>query len=305
MAGPIQSTASYPKALWEGVKLWWEDAAKAAPDFTPELFKKVTSTKSYEEYVQSVGLGLAKVKAEGAPITFDSPSQGFVTRGVNQAYGLGIIVTYEELKDNLYKELTERRVRRLRRAFAETKNINAVNVYNNAFNSAYQGGDGFSLLNTAHPNASGGTYANMTAVSSSLSQTSLQDMLILMMQSKNDRGYIEPLQARNLIVHPNNFFVADTILGSDKQVGTNNNDINPINVRKLLPEGFISVPYLSATGPWFVRTNAEDGMIYQEREALDTWEDNDADTRNFKVGAYERYTMLWVNPRGLFGSNAA
>jgi hypothetical protein len=46
-------------------------------------------------------------------------------------------------------------------------------------------------------------------------------------------------------------------------------------------------------------------MIWQEREPLEIWEDNDADTRNYKVGAYERYTFLWANPRGLYGSNAA
>ena len=305
MASPIQSTASYPRALMEGVKLWWEDAAKAAPDYTPELFKEVDSTKNYEEYVQSVGLGLAKAKAEGAPITFSAPMQGFTTRGVNQAFGLGTITTYEELKDNVYKELTEKRVRRLRRAFAETKNINGVNVYNNAFNASYVGGDNVSLLNVAHPNVSGGSWANMFPTSSALSQTALQDMLILLMQSRNDRGYIEPLMGDKLIVHPNNYFNADTILGTDKQVGTNNNDINPINIRKLLPGGFISCPYLTATGPWFIKTDAEDGMIYQNRENLEIWEDNDADTRNFKVGAYERYTFLWVNPRGLAGSNAS
>ena len=73
----------------------------------------------------------------------------------------------------------------------------------------------------------------------------------------------------------------------------------------LLKGGLISNPYLTATGPWFITTNCPDGMIWQEREALDIWEDNEADTRNYKVGAYERYTFLWANPRGLFGSNAA
>jgi hypothetical protein len=73
----------------------------------------------------------------------------------------------------------------------------------------------------------------------------------------------------------------------------------------LLTGGIVSNPYLTATGPWFITTNCQDGLIWQEREALNTWEDNDADTRNFKVGAYERYAFLWANPRGLYGSNAA
>lgn len=304
MAG-IQSTASFPKALWEGVKSWWDSAAAGTPKYYEMMYRKESSTKNYEEYVQAVGLGIAPRKPEGQPISFDSMQQGFVTRGTNAAYGLGIITTHEELKDNLYVKLTKGRVEKLRRSFNETKNINATNVYNRAFNTAYLGGDGVSLLNTAHPNMSGGTWQNKLAVDSALSQAAIEDMLILMMQAKDDRGFIEPLMGDKLIVHPNNYFNAKRILGTTKQVGTNNNDINPINTEGLLTGGLISNPYLTATGPWFITTNCQDGMIWQEREGLEVWEDNDADTRNYKVAAYERYVFLWANPRGLFGSNAA
>lgn len=303
MAG-IVNTGSYPKALWEGVKAWWNEAAAAAPQYAPMLFTKEMSTKNYEEYVQSVGLGIAVVKPEGSPISYDGTQQGFVTRGTNVAYGLGVITTHEELKDNLYMKLTKNRVKDLRRAFDETRNINACNIYSRAFNSSYVGGDGVSLLNTAHPNFSGGTWQNKLSVDSALSQAAVEDMLILMMQAKNDRGYIEPLMGKKLVVHPYNKFNADRIIGTPKAVGTNNNDINPINVQSLLPEGVVSCPYLSAPGPWYIPTGIENGMIHQEREGLEIWEDNEADTRNFKVGAYERYAFLWVNPRALFGSNA-
>ena len=304
MAGPI-NTGSYPKALWEGVKAWWDSAAASAPQFAPLLYKKESSTKNYEEYVQSVGPGVAVVKPEGTPISYDGMQQGFVTRGTNVAYGLGMITTHEELKDNLYMKLTQQRVQRLRRAFDETRNINAVNLYNRAFNASYAGGDGVSLLNTVHPNFSGGTWQNKLVVDSAFSQAAVEDMLILMMQAKDDKGYIEPLMGDKLIVHPNNFFNAQRVMKTQQQVGTNNNDINPINVMNLLGGGLVSCPYLTATGPWFITTNAQEGLIWQEREALEIWEDNDADTRNFKVGAYERYTFLWANPRGLYGSNAA
>ena len=124
-----------------------------------------------------------------------------------------------------------------------------------------------------------------------------------MMQSKNDRGYIEPLSADKLIVHPNNYFNAKRVLGTPQTVGNNNNDISPINTENLIRGGLVSNPYLSASAPWFITTDCQDGMIWQEREALGTWEDNDGDTRNFKVGAYERYTFLWGNPRGCYGSD--
>lgn len=301
----IVNTGSYPKGLWEGVKSWWDSAAMAAPQYAPMMFRKYESDKNYEEYVQSIGLGLAVYKPESAPISYDGMQQGFITRGTNVAYGLGIIVTHEELKDNLYVKLTQGRIEKLRRAFAETKNINATNVFNRAFNSTYKGGDGVSLLNAAHPNFTAGTWQNKMAVDAPLSQAAVEDMLILMMQAKDDRGYIEPLAGDKLIVHPNNRFNAERIIKTPKAVGNNNNDINPINTDGLLGGGIVSNPYLTAAGPWFITTNIQDGMIWQEREELEVWEDNDADTRNYKVGAYERYTFLWANPRGLYGSNAA
>jgi hypothetical protein len=304
MAGII-NTGSFPKALMEGVRAWWDSAAASTPQYASMMYRLEKSSKNYEEYVQSVGLGLAVLKPEGAPISFDSMQQGFITRGTNVAYGLGIITTHEELKDNLYVKLTKNRTEKLRRAFAETKNINATNLFNRAFNPMYTGGDGVSLLNVAHPNFTAGTWQNKLAVDSALSQAAIEDMLILMMQAKDDRGYIEPLMGDKLIVHPNNYFNAERIMKTPKVVGSNNNDINPINTEGLLSGGLVSNPYLTATGPWFITTNCQDGMIWQEREALEVWEDNDTDTRNFKVGAYERYVFLWGNPRGLYGSNAA
>lgn len=304
MAGVI-NTGSYPKGLWEGVKSWWDSAAASAPQYAPLMFGKVDSSKNYEEYVQSVGLGLAVFKPEGQPITYDTMQQGFVTRGTNVAYGLGVITTHEELKDNLYVKLTKNRVEKLRRAFAETKNINCTNILNRAFNAAYTGGDGVSLLNAAHPNFTAGTWQNKLAVDAQLSQAAIEDMLILMMQATDDRGYIEPLSAKKLIVHPNNYPNALRITKTDKAVGTNNNDINPVFTEGWIREGIVSNPYLTAADPWFITTGCQDGMIWQEREELEIWEDNDADTRNYKVGAYERYVFLWGNSRGLYGSNAA
>lgn len=304
MAGII-NTGSFPKALVEGVRAWFDSAAASAPQYGPMLFRTEKSSKNYEEYVQSVGLGLAVVKPEGAPVSFDSMQQGFITRGTNVAYALGMITTHEELKDNRYVQLTKSRAEKLRRAFGETKNINATNLFNRAFSALYTGGDGVSLLNIAHPNFTAGTWQNKLSVDSALSQAALEDMLILMMQAKDDRGYIEPLMGDKLVVHPNNYFNAERILKTPKQTGNNNNDINPINTNGLLGGGIVSNPYLTATGPWFITTNCQEGMIHQEREALEMWEDNESDSRNFKIAAYERYTFLWANPRGLYGSNAA
>lgn len=303
MAGGVISTGSFPKGLWEGVKSWWDSAAEQAPAYWDQMYRRETSTKNFEEYVQAIGTGIAPRKPEGQGIQYDSMNQGFIARGTNAAYALGIITTHEEMKDNLYVKLTKNRIEKLRRAFQETKNINATNIYNRSSNSGYVGADGVSLLNTAHPNFSGGTWQNTLSIASQFSQAAVEDMLILMMQAKDDRGFIEPLACDSLIVHPNNKFNAARVMKTAKSVGNNNNDINPIMTMGEIKRVVVN-PYLTGTGPWFLTTNCIDGMIWQEREKLEFWEDNDFDTRNYKVAAYERYTFLWANPRGVYGSNA-
>ena len=43
---------------------------------------------------------------------------------------------------------------------ANTKEVKGADVLNNAFSSSFTGGDGVSLINTAHPLSGGGTAAN-------------------------------------------------------------------------------------------------------------------------------------------------
>ena len=307
MAGPVIGTWSFPRALQEGVKAWWDSAAKMTPQFAPLMYDETSSMKNYEEYAQSVGMGMAPVKPEGEPITYSTMQQGFVTRITNVAYGMGFIVTHEEKEDNLYVHLAKRRSMMLRRSFDETRNVRAADAYNYAFSagSQYAGGDGVSLLNTAHPRFSGGTWANKLSVDSALSQAAVEDMLILMMQAQDDIGFFEPLHGRRLIVHPYNLFNAQRILETAKAVGTNNNDINPLRGTEWLSGGVVSNPYLASTGAWFIPTGAPDGLIYQKREPMRMWQDNDFGTMNARFAAYERYAFGWANPRGLYGSNAA
>ena len=100
MAGVI-TTGSFPKALWPGIKAWWGRSYNEHPIEYTDLFETTTSDKSYEEYVQATGFGLAPQKPQGQGVAYDSESQGFITRLTNVSYGLGYIVTEEELADNL------------------------------------------------------------------------------------------------------------------------------------------------------------------------------------------------------------
>jgi hypothetical protein len=301
--GGVIMTSNHPKALWPGVNAWWGKAYNEHQTEYTDLFDTHTSSQAYEEDVQLVGFGLAQVKQQGAPVTYDSEIQGFLTRYTHVAYALGYIVTHEELQDNLYEAVSKTRAASLARGFRQTKERVGAAIYNRAFNSSYTGGDGVSLCNTAHANTSGGTWSNRLSVDADLSEAALEDITIQIMQATDDRGLLINLMPRSLHIAPQNWYNANRILKSVYQTGTANNDINVIKATNALPMGIKLNHYFTAPQAWFIRTNVQNGLKYFEREAISFTQDNDFDTKNAKAMSYERYSFGCTDPRAIYGSN--
>ena len=302
MAGII-TTASHPKALWPGIKAWWGQVYDEHQEEYSKLFDSDTSSMNYEEDVQLTGFGLAPVKSEGAGVAYDSEIQGFTTRYTHVAYALGYIVTKEELDDNLYEQVSRRRAAALAMSFRQTKENVGANIYNRAFNGTYLGGDGVSLCNTAHPNTSGGTFANTPTVAADLSEASLEDALTAIMGFQNDRGLLINVMPRSLVVARQNWWNANRIMKSAYTPSTANNAVNVLVATNALPEGIVMNHYLTSPNAWFVRTNIQNGLKYYSRVGIQFDQDNDFDTMNAKAKGYERYSFGWTDPRAIYGVN--
>jgi hypothetical protein len=302
MAGII-TTASHPKALWPGVKAWWGQVYNEHAEEYSKLFDSDTSSQNYEEDVQLTGFGLAPTKSEGSGVAYDSEIQGFTTRYTHIAYALGYIVTKEELDDNLYEQVSRRRAAALAMSFRQTKENVGANIYNRAFNGTYVGGDGVALASTAHPNTSGGTFANRPTVDADLSEAALEDALIAIMGFQNDRGLLINVMPRSLIVARQNWYNANRILKSVYTPSSANNAINAIVATNALPEGIHMNHYLTSPNAWFLRTNIQNGLKYYSRVGIQFDQDNDFDTMNAKAKGYERYSFGWTDPRAIYGVN--
>lgn len=295
------SRATHPKALWPGVKAWWGRAYDEHEEQFPMLFDIEDSDKAYEEDVEITGFGLAPIKREGVAHVYDEESQGAVSRYVHIAYGLGYIVTYEEFKDNLYEKVSRTRATALAFSFRQTKENVAANVYNRAFNAAYVGGDGKELLATDHPSV-GGVYSNELATPADLSEASLEDLIIQIDGAVDARGMKIGIKPKSLIVPRQERFNAARILKSTLQNDSANNAINALRVTNSIPGGALVNTYLSSDSAFFVRTNVPNGMKMYVREAIMFDKDNDFHTKNALAAAYERYSVGWTDPRGLYGS---
>ena len=270
-----------------------------------EIFDTESSDRAFEEEVLIVGFGNASVKSEGQGVQFDSATEGFTARYTHETVALAFALTEEAVEDNLYDRLGARYTKALARSMAHTKQVKAANVLNNAFSASYTGGDGVSLINTAHTLADGGSLANRQTTMSDLNETSLENALISISTFVDDRNMILALRGMKLIVPPQLQFVADRLLETPGRVGTADNDINAVKNMGLLPEGYTVNHFLTDTDAWFLRTDCPDGFKHFERTPISTSMEGDFDTGNVRYKARDRYSFGWSNPRCVFGSQGA
>ena len=143
-----------------------------------DIFVIEDSNRAFEEEVLVTGFGGAPVKSEGQGVEFDNASESFSARYTHDTVALAFALTEEAVEDNLYDSLGKRYVKALAKSMANTKEVKGADVLNNAFSSSFTGGDGVSLINTAHPLAGGGTAANRATTMADLNEASLEDALI-------------------------------------------------------------------------------------------------------------------------------
>jgi hypothetical protein len=299
----VITTGNHPKALWPGVYAWWGLEYAKHQDQTLDLFDLKPSSKAYEELVQSTSFGLAPLKPQNGSITYASNQQGYVTRATHAVYGLGYIVTEEELEDNLYMEVSQGRASSLAFSIFTTDQILGSNIYNRAGNSAYAFGDGKELIATDHPNSTGGTWSNELNPGAALSEIALEDLLIQIGNTQNDTGLQIALQGQTLHVPVSEQFNAERILKSALQNDTANNAINAIRSMGLLPGGIKVNNYFTDTNNWFVRTNVPTGGLMKFlRRPVKFEQDNDFDTGNAKAKSTFRVSYTVGDPRALYGS---
>jgi hypothetical protein len=305
MPGGIINTGSHPKLLWPGIHALWGQVYDQHTKEWIALYDEEDSDKAYEEDVQITGFGLAPKKPETKGIAYDSEVQGPVQRYTHVAYALGYIVSYEEMRDNLYETVSQRRAKANAFSMKETVETVAAAIYNDAFtgNVFTFAGSNQPLCSNAQVNTTGGTYSNALTPAADLSESSLEDMCVQIMGAQSDRGLNIPIVPQSLHVSRQDWFNANRILKSILRTGTANNDINVLVATNAISKGIFLNHYFTSAHAWFVRTNCPNGMtmFWRDRPMFD--QDNDFDTKNVKASSYMRFSVGCTDPRGIYGSN--
>ncbi|MDP6585442.1 MAG: Mu-like prophage major head subunit gpT family protein [Anaerolineales bacterium] len=281
-------------------------------DTYPEQWRQVytteTSKKAFEEDVQMYGFGAAPVKAEGAPISYDSGAEGIIARYVHETIALAFAITEEAEEDGLYGSLGAKYAKALARSMQHTKEIKGMNILNNGFSSSSSpvyGGDGLTLFSKVHPLGGGGTNSNQLATNADLSETSLEAMLILITEMVDDRQIPIAAQGVKLVVPPELMFVAERIVASNLRPGTADNDINATKSLGMIPQGVAVNQRLTDPDAFFIMTDVPDGLKHFVRRPIKKSVEGDFETGNLRYKVSERYSFGFTDWRGAFGTPGA
>ena len=271
-----------------------------------EIFEEESSDRAFEEEVMLGGFSTAPVKGEGTSISFDAAQETYTARYTHETIALAFSITEEAVEDNLYDRLASRYTKALARSMAQTKQIKAASILNNAF-SATGGnaiGDGAALCSSAHPSLSG-NQRNLLSTAADLNETSLEQMLIDIAGLTDERGLKIAVRGMKLIIPKELQFIAERVINSNLRSGTADNDANAMKNMGMLPEGAVVNHFLTDTDAFFIKTDAPNGFKYFNRSPIKTAMEGDFDTGNMRFKARERYSFGVSDWRCVFGTPGA
>lgn len=273
------------------------------------VFRTIQSRMQIERTVQARYLSLAALKDEGAPTLMDNNAgQRWIYNMEPIEAGLGYAITRKAIDDNLYKSDFNPMNLGLAKSFADYWEIQAANIFNTAGTySASIGGDGVSLLNSAHPLTEtspfvGGSWANRPSVDVDLNEATLIGGLKQIRSGfVNEAGLKIRARGKLLLVPVNLEDVAIRLIKTDLRPGTSDNDANAIHSLSGGLHDFEVFDYFTSSFSWFIKTDVE-GLIHIDRVGFELDMHVDFMTDNLLVKGYQRAGFFYNDPRCLYGS---
>lgn len=299
MARTIVETPELHRVGLEGILEQYSEGLTAIYDDIAPF--KVTSNQSYIQYMQEGDFGTAPVVTELMPINDDDFFEGYKFNVAPVKRGLGFMMSTEADETDQYGRLS-RIVPKIKLAFNQTKEQLAANRINNATSTSfpYTNPDGAALASASHL-ADGANQSNYmtTAFGPSGLESMIQDLIL----TDSHRGLPDPqMGPYDLMIHPQQNFLAERVLFSYGQQGEISNDVNRVGrrIRKL-----ISSPYFTNTTFFALRdANASRqpfGHLTARGIKVRFKEDIDIDALKYRVT--ERYAFFERGWRGFYYSS--
>ena len=273
------------------------------------------------------GLGDYDIKAEGQDATEDTYAEGYAKFIAHNTFSKSVTISKEMRDDNMWDEAEQKVVnlvqasKRTRAKFVTAALASSIGSTTTMTFGGQSGldiacADALALFNSAHPLKNAGQGVTQGKHFSNVlgsNTTVLNKVANAMRNFKDDRGEVLGFTADTIIVPGNDPEYEDfvkRVIGSDGEVGTNNNDINTQRGRWKLIVNPLWTPTISATNHPLIIMSSEalkelQGTKLYSRTPLDIENEVKVESRNMVYNGFERYSLAFTNWRhvALIGSS--
>lgn len=314
--------SQFTELMQRNLYKWFFEKYNTFSPLYPQVFQVEQMSGAFDQITVGVGLGDLSERKEGDTIIADNILEGPTAMIKARTFSSSFSMTNEAVKDadpakldNLMQRTAagwgDKVISTKEKFAAKFFNYGGYTSGNDVFNNSitgvtpvvdasgdfiYTGKPFFALTGNNHISADGSTYYNSLGALP-LSEANLKTAYSLMTVTNNrdERGGIVDIKPDTLLIPPGLHFTAKTLLESEYQVGSANNDIN--GVQNLVQP--LEWAYLTDTDGWFLGKR-QSGLVFYERESpvIDFYQDETnkkyyatIDTR-FGAGVYNyRY---WI-----------
>lgn len=249
---------------------------------------------------QVSGLGSLPGKDEGEQFTMDDIYMGTTKTYTAAPFGMAVEITWEAWRDELYGVMREM-VRELARSSRNRQEVDAWSVLNNAFSTSYTGFTASeALCATAHTGLDGTSRANRPSPDISFSQTGLQNAITRFENMTDERNLPRLMTPTQVVIAPENKFIAREVLGSPQKAYTSDNEINALIEEDMT---WMVCHYLTTTTYWFLaaaKGQHDVNFLWRDHPIFDMFDD--PWTKNAIATVYQRHTKGFATWRGIDGS---
>jgi hypothetical protein len=245
------------------------------------------------------GMGTMPIKYEGTQFTLGDIIMGTTKTYTAVSYGLGVEITYEAWRDELYGVLAEM-VRCLSRSSNYRLEVDAHSPYNNAFSTSYTGFTASTALcSLAQTQLNGTVWANRPNPDTGFSIAAIQDSILRFESMTDDRGLPRVMTPVLALVTPADKWSAREILGSSGKPYSSDNEMNALIQEDLT----WMVNHYLTSGYWFLTAAKgihDINFFVRDMPIFDMFDD--PLTKNGICTCYQAHTAGYGTPRGIDGS---
>ncbi len=291
--------SNFGDLLEPGFRQIFDDAFNELPMVFPKVMNVNTSAKQDEKDSGVTGFGLLQQTNEAEQIDYEDPVQMFDVTYVHKKFTKGFKVSEELMEDDLYNVINKKPAQ-LARAARRTAETEGASVFNNAFNTSFQGGDGVPLASVVHPRSDGGaSQSNASSTGITLTEQNLETAMLQTRQQLDDKGQRIQVMPRNIIVPLDLEKTANIITKSTLRSGSADNDTNVYSGMF----NVISWEYLTQNNTfWFLQDTTQHRLNFFWRIRPEFKQDVAFDTGMALFKTRMRISQGFSDWRGMFGS---